>query len=284
MILFANKKMVPCLKNIWAQSFIDDTKEQIDLFFDEKFKCESTVVYEENNEIVSVIYMLECEIIQENLPQKAICIYAAATKKGHEKKGYMSALLEYVKQYAAKNYISAIILHPGSESLRKYYEKRGYNSLYSVNYLKMTREQAKTLAQNGKTEKFSVEKLLNIRNSTLSNDGSILWNERSIEYAVSFYSTMNGTVFCTNQSYALYYEDYKRVFIEEFFGTKEDFCVLLSELLSKYSSNAFEFTFANSIELGLNTKSKGSAMILFSNSLKAPLKISKNAFAGLNLR
>ena len=85
-------------------------------FFEAFTDCAKT--YEVNGKTVSVLFLLPCTLKGE----KIYYLFAAATKRGEENKGYMTKLLDIV----LKETKEPIFLKPASDSLVDFYKKRGF--------------------------------------------------------------------------------------------------------------------------------------------------------------
>lgn len=105
-------------KAIYEEAF-SDSEEFKNLLFE---NCADNLKYlKKENRIVSMFFALPCEFQNE----KAIYIFAAATKKSEQAKGYMSELLnEYLKEE-----IAPCFLRPATDSLCDFYEKFGFKKI-----------------------------------------------------------------------------------------------------------------------------------------------------------
>ncbi len=104
-------------RKIYLSAFSDDG-----FFCDNLFEiCTDDIVYiEEKGEAVSYLFLLPCEIEGE----RAKYIFAAATKKEMQGKGYMSRLLDEVKQKE-----QLLFLRPATKELIEFYKKAGFKEI-----------------------------------------------------------------------------------------------------------------------------------------------------------
>ena len=103
-------------REIYRESFGLDRK-----FEEELFKAPiKTLKIEEQT--VSQLFLLPCNIVKSGKPYKANYIYAVSTKKDCRKKGYMEKLL---RDTISKT-DGILILRPSNENLIDYYKKFGF--------------------------------------------------------------------------------------------------------------------------------------------------------------
>lgn len=104
--------------NIYRQAFGYD-KDFEDILFSNCFKyCRYLT---ENEKIVSIVFLLPCEISVNGEMVSATYIFAAATLPEFRGKGYMSKLIEEIK-----NKSDIVFLRPAENSLIDYYSRFGF--------------------------------------------------------------------------------------------------------------------------------------------------------------
>ena len=114
---------IPELKNIWQNAF-GDSGEFINSFFNTAFCPQRCRCITENEKIISVLYWFNCYLNK----QKIAYIYAVATVKEQQNKGYSSLLLKNTLNHLKQNRYAGAVLVPGSESLFDFYEKQGFKT------------------------------------------------------------------------------------------------------------------------------------------------------------
>ena len=118
---FPVPKQYKQLEMLWQEAF-GDTEEFIDGFFCTAFspaRCRCMVI---NKKVVAALYWMD--VRRED--QRYAYIYAVAVAEGRRGKGLGRAMLEDAQAHLALRGYDGILLVPGSESLRGYYEKHGY--------------------------------------------------------------------------------------------------------------------------------------------------------------
>ncbi|MDH6603683.1 putative acetyltransferase [Bacilli bacterium PM5-9] len=101
----AKKSDLLVLKELWYECFLEhDSKASIDYYFDNAFVLDTTFVLEVDNEIVTSLQLNQHDIVYNNKIESVSFVVGVATFNKHRKKGYMKVLLNYVIEYARKNY------------------------------------------------------------------------------------------------------------------------------------------------------------------------------------
>lgn len=121
MIEFASIKDKKELQSLWQMTFLED-EQVIDNFFENVYQSVVTPVIKVENEIVSSLFLLDCNIGE----YKGKCVYCAMTKYAFRGKGYMKKLLEISYDYCKENGFDFLFLVPAEESLFDYYNKCGF--------------------------------------------------------------------------------------------------------------------------------------------------------------
>lgn len=118
---FPVPKQYKQLIQLWQEAF-GDTEEFIDGFFCTAFspaRCRCMVI---NKKVVAALYWMD---VRKN-EQRYAYIYAVAVAKSRRGNGLGRAMLEDAQAHLAFRGYDGILLVPGSENLRGYYEKHGY--------------------------------------------------------------------------------------------------------------------------------------------------------------
>lgn len=118
---FPVPKQYKQLISLWQEAF-GDTEEFIDGYFCTAFspaRCRCMVI---NKKVVAALYWMDVRRDE----QRYAYIYAVAVAESRRGKGLGRAMLEDAQAHLAFRGYDGILLVPGSESLRNYYEKHGY--------------------------------------------------------------------------------------------------------------------------------------------------------------
>ena len=126
------------LTELWIEAFEDDEKF-IKSFLDSYMIPEYNVpVMIADGKIASAFYLIEFELYS-NMKSVGTCVYlfAAATKKEYQNRGYMSKLIGYAAELCKNRGLKAIFLFPQSESLFSFYARFGFESIYQAKKIKL---------------------------------------------------------------------------------------------------------------------------------------------------
>lgn len=117
---------IPTLKKLWQVCFGDDLS-YIDMFFNEMFIADNTVVTEINNNVVGVVHLLK-----RTLNDKTFLYgYAIGVFPEYRGKSICKNMLDKIREYTEKNDV-LFGLHPANEKLAGFYQKIGLNAMYSL--------------------------------------------------------------------------------------------------------------------------------------------------------
>ena len=111
------------LTQLWQEAF-GDTEEFIDGFFCTAFspaRCRCMVI---NKKVAAAVYWMDVRLGK----QRFAYLYAVAVDKKRRSKGLGKMILQDVQAQLSLRGYDGVLLVPGSESLRGYYEKLGYRT------------------------------------------------------------------------------------------------------------------------------------------------------------
>ena len=103
MLTTPNNSDISELKALWHDIFDDDEKD-IDEFFKTLFVHKNTLIWKDNNRVVSMLYMLPYE--------HSIYLYALATLPDYRGRGIMTSLINEACQIATAKGYKALFLIP----------------------------------------------------------------------------------------------------------------------------------------------------------------------------
>lgn len=219
MITNAVKSMLPQLIELWKECF-GDSEEYISFFFSNNLqgtdRFENLYVYVENGKPVSMLTVLEAELVSEGESDKFWYIYGVATAKEHCKKGYAGRLLLYVLSKVEENGAVAGLV-PANQSLFAYYKKFGFETFFYKRVWEYSAEQAGT--DENITEKYRIshvsEKQYNrMRNETFAAIPHIKWSDHAVAYAIEENEKLGGEtlrISSKNEDYFVMYYFYDRI-------------------------------------------------------------------------
>ena len=114
------KSDIPELKKLWHNILNDDLKD-IDEFFKVLFMHKNTLIWKDNDNVVSMLYMLPYE--------HSIYLYALATLPDYRRRGIMTTLINEACKTARNQGAKSVFLIP-AEGMETYYEQFGF-TIYS---------------------------------------------------------------------------------------------------------------------------------------------------------
>lgn len=130
MITYANNTQKDEIVSLWRTCFPDDTDAFIRLYFEQKYRCEQTLVYSIDGRIVSSLQMLPYSMNCFGVRIKAAYLSGVATLPAYRAKGYMKQLLNFAFDEMKKNGTVISVLIPQEDWLINYYRRFGYVAVF----------------------------------------------------------------------------------------------------------------------------------------------------------
>lgn len=115
---------IPALRRLWTQAF-GDSGEYLDIFFRTAYAPERSRVVCRDGKIVGGAYWLRCALGERKLAY----VYAVAIEAGCQGQGLGSMLMEDIHRLLTAQGCWGVILVPGDEELRQYYQRFGYRTV-----------------------------------------------------------------------------------------------------------------------------------------------------------
>lgn len=193
------------LKKMWKDIFKDEDS-YIELFFNKKFKPETTLVIKEDGKIVSTLYAEETILVTDKKEYKGIYLCGIATREDKRGKGYAKEIIDEALERFSDYDI--IYLIPANQGLFKFYEKFGLKPFTYLNEEKINLRETK---EEKFTHKFEYETL----NKFYENSGNGLYVKRSYEDFKAIYDCYkNIRIF--EDGYIVYYIENETLHITEY--------------------------------------------------------------------
>lgn len=261
----ADKNYVIQMKKLWLECF-DDTKEAVDLFFDENWHRIRAFCAKDNDKIVSALYLLDTTLNG----YKAHYLCGASTQNEYRKNGIMSELIEFALESASQDGDKFSALMPAKASLYDYYARFGYKAECFVGKRMFSRDELLAFDDCSVKENYDFEQLQKL---CFEND-FLLWNNSFMEFVCKYYRLYGVSVICTSDCFILFEED--NGCAEVFYLVSANENVLAKRLIEKSSAERFVI-FGKAKE---NSDKEKYGMI---KSLDNNIKIPKDVFIGITL-
>lgn len=175
---------------LWQEAFHDD-EEFIRFYLDERLTPENMLIFCQNQQPVSMASFLPAKLWRGDERLAVRYVYAVATRKDFQGKGYAKTVLTAAKDL----WEEPLLLTPAEEALENYYEKQGF---VRCNKEQQTLLSLKTLtpdpawSQTHTCSPCSPAEYYRIRNTRLGKDGYIEWDEDALGFAITCAVRENG--------------------------------------------------------------------------------------------
>lgn len=261
----AEENDIEQLKTLWFLCF-DDTKEAVDLFFDENACRMRAYCARDNETVVSALYLLDADLNG----QKAHYLCGASTRSDYRKKGIMGRLIDFALESAMQDGDRFSVLMPANLELYGYYSKFGYKAECFAEKRIYLRDELLSFDDCRSEEDYDFEAMQKIS----FKDNFLLWNNDFKRFACYYYKLYGTNVICTNNCFALFEENSDCA--EVFYAVYSNRSVLAKNLLKK--SNAQQFVVWGKAKDKFNKERYGMIKSLDNN-----MKIPENVFIGITL-
>ena len=120
-------KDLPALRRLWQQAF-GDTAEFLNSFFSTGFSPSRCRCLTKDGILAAALYWFDCDMGDKKLAY----LYAVATDDDFQRQGLCAALMEDTHRHLASLGYDGAVLVPGTEALRCYYRRFGYEDFGGI--------------------------------------------------------------------------------------------------------------------------------------------------------
>ena len=210
MICYAKKSEFNQIIDLFNRCFKGE-EQFAELFFDNFYKCEDTIVYKINDKIVGMVQMMPYEVNSG----KATYIYGACTDENFRKQGIMEQLLERSFEISKTRGHKFSILIPGEEWLFDFYKKYGYEAnLYIFEGIHTAKDLKNTILTQTASEQ-DIEDIKKVYENSLKEDFYIKRTNRNFQDQFKLFECAKFVENSQIVGYAFYYKSEEQYKIEE---------------------------------------------------------------------
>lgn len=290
MIELASKNDFKEIINLWNISF-GDSAATIERFLHTLFTDKNCLVFREDSSIISMLFLLEAEVVSNSSTHSAYYVYAACTAPESRGRGVMSQLLKRAIGISAEQNIDFLCLVPADKHLFEYYARFGFKKIFKRKEFTLNRNIMNQLSENGaEICQPSIEAIKSLRDKALATGSYLLWAENVIKYAIEENeSSAGGSIFVQKNGdfagYCIFKIEVDTVIVKELCVKKHCFGLLANILAKQTQGDYFKFSLPLEFPLSAdNLTIKDNGMILPLNSVATTaLDTMFNAFIGFTL-
>lgn len=223
-----SEKHLPQLKEMCAVCFNEEISE-VEFVFNNYISTEICYCIAEDEKLISALYLVPCSINFEERLQGHY-LYGASTLPNYRGKGYMRRLINYALENAKQNGDRFSALLPAEKSLYNYYERLGYESLFTAKCFTIEYDEIEDFNDKDKLLiNSSFDNIQQLRfNICKGKFGTVNWGKNILDFAVSYAKVENGNILCCDKGYIIYmYMPDMSIFVSEFMCQSDDFRYML---------------------------------------------------------
>lgn len=268
---------------IWQMAF-SDSEDYIRNFLKMMYKDGNCIVSRVDNKVVSMLFLLECQLVVKEVPYSAYYVYAAATHPDFEGKGHMKFVLSKAIEIAKARGVDFLILVPAETWLFDFYGRFGFETKFYKRVVHFTRNELTELAEKPDlTDAFKLD-VFETRQTALGLCDFLNWGEQALRYAMFEHDSGTGSVAFTSDGYAMYNMGKDVAYVKELCtlsNPEEIYTMLLLE------DEAERFTFNLPVDSSIHSfheeiQPVGMSLPLNDKADKAQSKMN-NAYIGITL-
>ncbi len=214
--------------NLWSSCFGDE-RHYIEFFLDNLPLENVLFVYKIDEAIAGMMFLMPARLKFEDKNELIYYVFAVGVFESFRNRGIAGEMLQFAKEYAAKN-SAELCLVPAGKELVRYYEKRGFSVAF--NRLEVPGENAAELdeieymtkidvSQNLHLLDKYVDALYNKREKAVSFGGAFLWGRDNLLFALKEHIYTGGFIYTTSDyeaadfEYIIGMQSFGDVFIRE---------------------------------------------------------------------
>lgn len=210
MIKFADDGYHSQIKNLWKNTF-EDKDELIDFYFSNRHRNENMLIFLKGEVVAAMLTMLPLEIKSGEKTFAGRYIYAVATDKKYRGQGISTMLLNHAHNWMKRNHEQVSVLVPASKSLFDFYEKRGFKTVFKIDFLEISSDEISKNIKDLKCTSCNLEKFIRIRNAAFGNSSLFAkWGEQALEYIMKFSNFSAEGLCCFHNNFGEGYAVYER--------------------------------------------------------------------------
>lgn len=281
MIRFATNGDINSIISLWNEAF-SDLEENIRVFIDDRFVPQNTLVYEENGTVVSMLFLLEGNLVIKGKSYPSYYLYAACTAESSRGRGIMAMLLEKAKEITAHRNRYFICLKPAEKSLFDYYGRYGYKTIFSSKIIYIDSSELEGISKP--EECSALTDYADLRQNAFWAFDRFDWDNSAIEFACKHNELYSGKSFISRKGYALY-SDGGRIDITEFAYHPSVFKEAVKMLLSEtvMSKCVINLPADYPTDIGKSEVSESAMALPVKPEYEKFIEGIKNAYLGLTL-
>lgn len=282
MIRFAKQTDICSIIALWSEAF-GDKEEDIRFFLDNRFIPENTVVFVENGEVVSMLFLLEGDLIIDNKSYSSYYLYAACTSVSQRGRGIMANLLEKAKETAENRGKYFICLMPGEPSLFDFYKRFGYKSIFSRKILSINNSDLNNDCKGIQSEENDL--LVETRKNAFGGFNRFEWDENAIRFACKHHLLYGGKALVSCKGYALYSTNANELTVKEFTFSPDNLENAAAKLLSECKTDNIIIHLPSDYptDIGRYEIKKSAMALAVKNDYEQIIEEVNNAYLGLTL-
>lgn len=184
MIIFAEDRYLPQIKEVWQSGF-HDSAGAVDFYFTHRHRNENMLLYLAEGRVAAILSILPFHLRADNMRMPAGYIYGVATAPRFRGRGFSTALLCRAHDLMTSRGDAAAVLVPASDSLFDFYGKRGYHTEFRVDTLRIAADELPPPPEGAVCLSSDADELFRIRQKAFGTSRLFAeWDREALGYVV----------------------------------------------------------------------------------------------------
>ncbi len=201
------------LINLWSSCFGDE-RHYIEFFLNNLPLENVPFVYKIDKVIAGMMFLMPARLRFEDKNELIYYVFAVGVSESFRNRGIAGEMLQFAKEYAAKN-SAELCLVPASKDLVRYYEKRGFSVAFNkqagLEKSAVNLDDVKSMTKIDALQNLylldnCVEALYNKREESFGPGGVFLWCRDNLLFALKEHIYTGGFIYITSDYEAMDFE------------------------------------------------------------------------------
>ena len=182
MIRFSRPEDLPRLKPLWIEAF-HDSQEATDFYFERRNRYDNLLIDEQGGHLRGMLSMLPIDLISGGRVYPARYFFAIATDLRFRGQGVSTALIRRAEDITAQRGETAALLVPAGEDLFRFYGKRGYETVFHYDLLRLTPDALPPCPQDAQLLPADADSWVRLRSQAFGQSRLFArWDAEALDY------------------------------------------------------------------------------------------------------
>jgi len=183
-IRFSRPEDLPRLKPLWMEAF-HDSEEATDFYFARRNRYDNLLIDEQDGHLRGMLSMLPIDLVSGGRVFPARYFFAIATDLRFRGQGVSTALIAEAERITRERGEAAALLVPAGDDLFRFYGKRGYETVFHYDLLRLTPDALPPCPQDARLLPPDARAWVGLRDQAFGDSRLYArWDEEGLDYVI----------------------------------------------------------------------------------------------------